>query len=72
MVKMVARVNEGVCEGCGACTAACRSRCIDVFGFTDEQIFAQLAALAPARVKFATAAGIEAQWEEKDLSVVSG
>ena len=72
LVKMVARVNEGVCEGCGACTAACRSRCIDVFGFTDEQLFAQLAALAPARVKFATAAGIEAQWEEKDLSVVSG
>ena len=47
LVRLVARVNEAVCEGCGACTAACRVRSIDVAGFDDEQVFAQLAALAP-------------------------
>ena len=53
LVAKVARVNEGVCEGCGACTAACRSRSIDVLGFSDEQVFAQLAALAPAPAEIA-------------------
>jgi heterodisulfide reductase subunit A len=46
LVKVVAHVNEGMCEGCGACAAACRSRCVDISGFTEEQVFAQIAALA--------------------------
>jgi heterodisulfide reductase subunit A len=50
LVKMVAGVIEGLCEGCGACTAACRVRSIDVDGFNDEQVFAQLGAMAVARV----------------------
>ncbi len=45
--RAVASVNEAVCEGCGACAAACRVRAIDVLGFADEQIVAQLSALAP-------------------------
>jgi|TARA_Y100000310_G_scaffold190541_1_gene190510 heterodisulfide reductase subunit A len=48
LVRMVAQVNEAMCEGCGLCTSACRVRSVDVFGFNDEQVFAQLSALAPA------------------------
>jgi len=51
LIRLVARVNEAMCEGCGLCTAACRSRSIDLFGFSEEQIFAQLAAVAPAPIE---------------------
>jgi len=51
LLKLVARVNEAMCEGCGACTAACRSRGIDVFGFSEEQVFAQLASISAAPVE---------------------
>jgi len=51
LVRLVAQVNAAVCEGCGACTAACRVRSVDVLGFDDEQVFAQLEALAPLRVE---------------------
>lgn len=54
LVRTVAQVNAALCEGCGACTAACRVRSIDVLGFDDEQVFAQLGALARAPVGVAT------------------
>ncbi|MBI4524527.1 MAG: CoB--CoM heterodisulfide reductase iron-sulfur subunit A family protein [Deltaproteobacteria bacterium] len=56
LLKLVARVNEAMCEGCGACTAACRSRGIDVFGFSDEQVFAQLGTITAAPPEFETRA----------------
>ncbi len=43
--KTVAVVNEALCKGCGACAAGCRSGAIDLGGFTDEQIVAQIEAL---------------------------
>jgi heterodisulfide reductase subunit A len=46
LLRTVAQVNRAMCEGCGACTGSCRVRSIDVLGFNDEQVFAQLAALA--------------------------
>jgi len=45
LIKTVARINEGVCQGCGTCVALCRSKSIDLQGFTNEQIFAELLAL---------------------------
>jgi len=45
VVKVVAEVNEGLCQGCGTCVAVCRSNAIDLDGFTDEQIFAEIATL---------------------------
>jgi len=45
VVKVVAEVNEGLCQGCGTCVAICRSNAIDLDGFTDEQIFAEIATL---------------------------
>jgi heterodisulfide reductase subunit A len=45
VIRVVADVNEGLCQGCGTCVAVCRSRSIDLDGFTDEQVFAEVAAL---------------------------
>lgn len=47
VVRIVARINPAVCEGCGVCTVTCRNGNIDLQGCTDEQIFAQLGAIAP-------------------------
>lgn len=46
VIKTVARVNEGLCQGCGLCAATCRSKSIELAGFNDEQIFAEINALA--------------------------
>ncbi len=48
ITRVVARVNPAVCEGCGVCSVTCRNGNIDLAGCTEEQIFAQLAALGPA------------------------
>jgi heterodisulfide reductase subunit A len=45
LLRVVARVNPAMCEGCGACAGACRSSAMDIQGYTDNQIFAQLTAL---------------------------
>lgn len=42
LIKTVAKVNQGVCQGCGTCVALCRSKSIDLQGFTNEQVFAEL------------------------------
>ena len=39
--------HEVLCEGCGLCAATCRGGYIDVAGYSDEQVFAQLGALGP-------------------------
>lgn len=48
VLRVVARVNAAMCEGCGACVVACRPQAIDLSGYSNEQVFAQLEALAPA------------------------
>jgi heterodisulfide reductase subunit A len=45
--RMVMRINPAMCEGCGACLVACRPQAIDLAGFTNEQVFAQLEAIMP-------------------------
>jgi len=45
VVKVVANVNPGVCQGCGLCVATCRANCIDLAGFSDEQVYAEIKAL---------------------------
>lgn len=45
IIKVVAKVNEGLCQGCGTCVALCRSKSIDLQGFTNEQVFAEIMAL---------------------------
>ena len=45
LIKMVAEVNKGLCMGCGACVAACPSKSVQLAGFNDEQVFAEITAL---------------------------
>ena len=44
-VKRVAVVNEAVWEGCGACTVACPSTAMDLKGFSNNQIMAEVDAI---------------------------
>lgn len=44
-LRTIAWVNEALCQGCGACTVACPSGVMNLKGFTDEQILAEVDAL---------------------------
>lgn len=43
--KMIAEVNETLCQGCGGCTVTCRPGAIDLKGFTNKQIVAEVDAI---------------------------
>ncbi len=45
LLKTVAEVNKGICQGCGTCQATCPSKSVELEGFTDEQVFAEINAL---------------------------
>jgi heterodisulfide reductase subunit A len=45
VLKTVAKVNPGLCQGCGTCVATCRTKAIDIQGFSNEQIFAEIMTL---------------------------
>ena len=44
-VRRVAQVNSAVCQGCGACTVTCPSGAMDLKGFTNGQIMAEVDAI---------------------------
>jgi heterodisulfide reductase subunit A len=44
-IRRVASVNEAVCQGCGACTVACMSGAMDLKGFLNKQISAEVDAI---------------------------
>jgi len=44
VIKSVAKINESLCQGCGTCVALCRSKSIDLFGYTGSQVNAEVMA----------------------------
>jgi len=44
-IRRVASVNPAVCQGCGACTVACPSGAMDLRGFMNSQIMAEVDAI---------------------------
>ena len=44
-VRRVAQVNPAVCQGCGACTVTCPSGAMDLKGFSNKQIMAEVDAI---------------------------
>ncbi|MGM0652226.1 MAG: 4Fe-4S binding protein, partial [Bacillota bacterium] len=47
--RTVAEVNPALCQGCGSCTVTCRSGSINLKGFSNEQILAEVDAICLQR-----------------------
>jgi heterodisulfide reductase subunit A len=45
-VKNTARVNQGLCMGCGTCVSVCPSKSVELQGFTEQQIYSMVESLA--------------------------
>lgn len=44
-IRRVANVNPAVCQGCGACTVVCPSGAMDLYGFSNKEILAEVDAI---------------------------
>jgi heterodisulfide reductase subunit A len=51
----IARVDDALCTGCGTCHAACPSAAIQQYGFTDDQVMAEVKMLLDSKLADLTA-----------------
>jgi len=51
--RVIAKVIETLCQGCGNCAASCRTGACTIRGFTEEQILAQIEEVFERRAKVA-------------------
>ncbi|MCX6256698.1 MAG: CoB--CoM heterodisulfide reductase iron-sulfur subunit A family protein [Bacteroidia bacterium] len=45
LIKELAKINPGLCQGCGTCVALCKSKSIDIHGYTNAQVHTEVLAL---------------------------
>ncbi len=45
LVKYTSRVNPSLCMGCGTCVSVCPSKCADLEGFSEQQIYGMVNSL---------------------------
>ena len=45
VIRTIAKVNPGLCQGCGTCVAFCRTKSIDIQGYTHEEMYSEVMAL---------------------------
>jgi heterodisulfide reductase subunit A len=45
IIKTIAKINPGLCQGCGTCVALCRTKSIDIQGYTNNQVYAEVMSL---------------------------
>ncbi len=45
ILKYAAKINPGLCQGCGTCVALCRNKSIDLQGFSNQQMMAEVMAI---------------------------
>jgi heterodisulfide reductase subunit A len=45
VIKTIAKINPGLCQGCGTCVSFCRSKSIDIQGYSNEEMYAEVSAL---------------------------
>ncbi|MEI6765175.1 MAG: CoB--CoM heterodisulfide reductase iron-sulfur subunit A family protein [Bacteroidota bacterium] len=45
VIKTIASINPGLCQGCGTCVALCRTKSIDIRGYSNKQVYSEVVAL---------------------------
>lgn len=79
LLKTVARVNPGLCQGCGTCVALCRSKSIDIQGYSNKQAYSEVMSLlnyqklerimSSSNAQYDSDVKIESKWREKNATV---